>query len=186
MYQFTNYENGFRSSYAMSLEDFEPQTIYTYSEGDGYIYGAMVYEDGSARLNISQSPSRDNDDYIVVNFKAASPKVTVNYETGILSTTTAMEYSLDGGDTWKACTANMKIQDLEWNDNTKLDILFRTAAQGLIFASDAVEVSVEQKVTGIRLNVTEKSLEGLQTCLLTATIMPDNAYNKKFTWSSED
>lgn len=53
--------------YAMRMTDDEPVILYTYDGGNGYLYGAMVYEDGTAHLNINTSPIMEDDSYITVN-----------------------------------------------------------------------------------------------------------------------
>jgi len=61
------YFNDKLNLYALKMTESEPKIIYTYDGGDGYIYGAMVYEDGKARLNISKTPNKETDAYIIVD-----------------------------------------------------------------------------------------------------------------------
>lgn len=69
----TLYFNDRQNLYAMKLSESTPKAVYTYTGGSGYIYGAMVYEDKTARLNISTSPYRTNDNYITVSLKNTTP-----------------------------------------------------------------------------------------------------------------
>lgn len=69
----TLYFNDKQNLYSLKLSGGEPQVVYTYTGGDGYIYGAMVYKDKTARLSIDTSPSRTNDNYIAVSLKNSSP-----------------------------------------------------------------------------------------------------------------
>lgn len=47
-------------------------------------------------------------------------------------------------------------------------------------------IDVTAPVTGISLNISEKSIGTGKTFLLTATVAPENASNKKVTWSSDN
>ncbi len=172
--------------YAMKLDETTPQVVYTYDKGDAYIYGAMVYDDGEVRLNMSQSPNKTSDEYITISLKREKPQVTVDYAAGIFTTTTDMEYSIDGGKTWKACVKDMKISSLKWSGVTKYNMLFRTKASGCFFASDAVPVTVVQKVTGITLDKTELSINVGSSATLTATVSPTYAYERTVKWSSSN
>ena len=67
------YFNDKLNLYEMSLTDSTPSIVYTYEGGEGYIYGAMVYGDGTARLNIATTPNRENDDYITVVLSEENP-----------------------------------------------------------------------------------------------------------------
>lgn len=67
------YFNDKLNLYEMSLTDSTPSIVYTYEGGEGYIYGAMVYGDGTARLNIATTPNRKNDDYITVVISEENP-----------------------------------------------------------------------------------------------------------------
>ena len=172
--------------YAMKPDETTPQVVYTYDKDDAYIYGAMVYDDGEVRLNMSQSPNKTSDEYITINLKREKPQVTVDYAAGIFTTTTDMEYSIDGGKTWKACVKDMKISSLKWPGVTKYDMLFRTKASGCFFASDTVPVTVVQKVTGITLDKTELSINAGSSASLTATVSPTYAYEQTVKWSSSN
>lgn len=137
------YFNDKANIYSMNKAGGTPQVIYTYTGGDGYIYGAMVYGDGTARLNISQTPNMNTDTYITVDLSADAPILNVNYEAGTISTTAAMAYSTDGGSTWKACTANMKLTDLGWNGSKSKTVLFKVPEAGGLFESDVTEVTLK-------------------------------------------
>lgn len=64
------YFNDSLNIYAMEITGGTPEIVYTYDQGNGYIYGAMVYEDGTARLNIDVIPPKgDSDAYITVRLK---------------------------------------------------------------------------------------------------------------------
>ncbi len=63
------YFNDDLNVYSMGLAGGTPQKVYTYDQGGGSIYGAMVYEDGTARLNIDTTPNRGSDSYISVKLK---------------------------------------------------------------------------------------------------------------------
>ncbi len=124
----TIYFNDKRNLYAMKLSDNAPQVIYTYSGGDGYIYGAMVYGDGTARLNIATTPTRESDSYITIDLKSAGPVLTANYINKTLPTTDVMEYSLDSGGHWTRCTDNMRLESFGWNGSREVSVLVRNTA----------------------------------------------------------
>ena len=63
------YFNDNLNLYAMKVTGSEPQVVYTYNNNDGYVYGAMVYENGTARLNISTTPNKDNDNYTTIKLE---------------------------------------------------------------------------------------------------------------------
>ena len=63
------YFNDNLNLYAMKVTGSEPQIVYTYENGDGYVYGAMVYEDGETRLNISTTPNKDDDNYTTIKLE---------------------------------------------------------------------------------------------------------------------
>ncbi|MCM1186125.1 MAG: Ig-like domain-containing protein [Lachnoclostridium sp.] len=94
----TIYFNDKLNVYSMNLDSAELDSaeikkVYTYGENDGYIYGAMVYEDGKARLNLFKAPDAEADTYREVEL------VKVIRVTGvILSQSTA---SLKVGETLK-------------------------------------------------------------------------------------
>lgn len=137
------YFNDKLNLYAMKPEDDAPQIIYTYEGGDGYIYGAMVYEDGTARLNVDTTPIRESDSYITVDLKAKAPVAPIDYETETVSTTEAMEYSVDSGATWHRCTTNMNMTDFGWNGIKSVEVSFRTAGTNGRFASEAIALTLE-------------------------------------------
>lgn len=178
------YFNDKLNLYAMNVSNGTPQVIYTYDGGDGYIYGAMVYEDGTARLNISQTPNKDNDDYITVDLSAKAPVLEVNYAAGTISTTAAMEYSTDGGNTWKACIANMKLTDFGWSGTKNVNVLFRIPEAGGLFESDVTTVVLkalagttngEIKCFGdTDAMITIKLIDGNGTVVATTTVDGDN------------
>lgn len=128
--------------YGMKPTDSEPHVLYTYEGGDGYIYGAMVYEDGTARLNIDTLPCRESDSYLVIDLKAAPPAVTADTERRILSTTTDMEYSIDNGATWKKCADNMGFAQFGWDGRREKVVLVRMEEAGGNAASEAVSVTL--------------------------------------------
>ena len=53
-------------------------------------------------------------------------------------------------------------------------------------ASAQCEVTVVQPVTSVYLNYSSRTMDVLDTLQLTASVRPDNAYNKGVTWSSSD
>ncbi len=159
------YFNDKQNLYAMKLTDSTPQVIYTYEGDDGYIYGAMVYEDGTARLNINTTPNSDNDNYILVNLSAEAPTLTVDYEAGTISTTTNMEYSLDGGKTWSHCTENMQLTDFGWSGIKDITVFFRMGETGGCFTSDTIEVTLKTLPGVMRGTVTCFGDDTLNTTL---------------------
>lgn len=100
--------------YSMSLADKNVQEVYAYEQGDGFIYGAMVYEDGTARLNIDTTPDRNTDSYTLVKLR---------------------------------------------------DVI---------------------SVTGVTLSQSSASLREGEELQLTVAVVPDNADNRKVTWTSDD
>ena len=61
------YFNDRSNVYSLSLDnlvDADPEVEYTYDKNDGYIYGAMVYQDGKILLNICQSPNEETDNFL--------------------------------------------------------------------------------------------------------------------------
>ncbi|MCM1327660.1 MAG: Ig-like domain-containing protein [Bacteroidales bacterium] len=109
----TIYFNDKLNVYSMNLDSAELDSaeikkVYTYDENDGYIYGAMVYEDGKARLNLFTAPDAEADTYREVEL------VKVIRVTGVtLSQSTA---SLKVGDTLEL-TATVAPDDA---DNQKV------------------------------------------------------------------
>ena len=53
-------------------------------------------------------------------------------------------------------------------------------------ASAQCEVTVVQPVTSVSLNYSSRAMDVLETLQLTASVRPNNAYNKGVTWSSSD
>lgn len=130
------YFNDKLNLYAMKLSEEAPQVIYSYEGGEGYIYGAMVYRDGTARLNISKEAYGETDAYTTVDLRAEAPYITIDYAQGTLSTTAAMQYSLDQGMTWSDCTDQMEMTDFGWDGRRPKEVAFRFPAIGGRFASE--------------------------------------------------
>ena len=73
-----------------------------------------------------------------------APDVTVNYVTGILTTTTTMEYKMGDGE-WTACTDNMAASTFGWDGSADVTVQFRTKATENDFVSETASVTILQR-----------------------------------------
>lgn len=179
------YFNDSKNLYAMSKTGNTPQVIYTYDGTDGYIYGAMVYKDGYARLNIMQNPNAQSEDYITVDLRLNAPVLNMNYDAKTISTTSAMVYSTDDGNTWKSCTANMGLTEFGWTETKNKTVLFKVPAAGGLFESDVTEVTIKALpgITAGNLNcfgdttgtVTIQMIDANGSVAATTTVAGDSA-----------
>lgn len=73
-----------------------------------------------------------------------APKISIDYEKEELNTTTAMEYSVDGGETWKNCTEKMKVSDsgIGWSGTAERKIKIRMKETDSSLESAAADVVI--------------------------------------------
>lgn len=137
------YFNDKLNLYSLSPGDSTPHVLYTYTGNDGYIYGAMVYEDGKARLNIETTPNKTDDEYQEISLQAPTPTITVDYEEEKISTTYNMEYSMDNGASWNPCSDEMALSEFGWNGTQKIELLVRNKASGGLWAGEPMTVTLD-------------------------------------------
>lgn len=155
------YFNDNSKLYSMSLAGGDPKAVYEYQEDSREIYGAMVYEDGTARLNIDTTPNRTTDDYITAEL------VKVVRVTGVsLNQSTA---SLELGDTLKleatVAPADADNQRVVWrsSDGTVASI----ASDGTVRALKAGTATITVTTT-----------DGGKTASCTVTVTHTHAMTK--------
>lgn len=149
------YFNDNLNLYAMKVTGSEPQVVYTYNNNDGYVYGAMVYENGTARLNISTTPNKDNDNYTTIKLELPG---AVSVSNVTLDKTTI---TLSDGQTAKL-TATVTPEDADnknvsWSsDNTAVATV---AADGTVTAVKAGTAKI-----------TVTTVDGSKTATCTVTV----------------
>lgn len=84
-----------------------------------------------------------------------APTITIDYAAETLSTTTDMEYSLDGT-SWTACTANMTIPE-EWISTPQKTVRIRTKAQDATLASNQAVVNIPSRLKPPSLSIDNES-----------------------------
>ena len=126
----------FGGDYEMSRDPNFNDPAQEINPGDTIVPGETIYirpkDDGSG------SPGETKP--VVIPNRPAAPDIEIDYKDETINTDEDMEYSTDGGKTWKDCDKDMDISDL-----TGQDILVRYPATDDTFASESTLVKIPER-----------------------------------------
>ena len=167
------------NKFTVTATGLEPSTTYYFKS---YVQNGMAVKYGAVKLFTTsffpvESVSLDKTEY---TFNTIGNTLTLTAT--VLpadATDKSVEWSSDKEDV-AAVDANGRVTS---KGNGKATITVKTKDQGKTASCD---VTVAQWVTSISLNKTSLSLEIGVEVTLSVTILPDNAYDKSYTWSSSD
>ncbi len=127
---------------------------------------------GDTQYNVADTITVGNSDIdVVAKTNGTTPSVDINYKTETLSTTAAMEYSTDGGDTWTACTDDMAASTFSnWDGSGEVTVQFRTGSTATTTASDAETFTIPARPAApAGITAQNETITGLGDGQLTGT-----------------
>lgn len=96
--------------------------------------------------------------------KQPTPNVSLDTSKETINTTTDMEYSTDGGNTWKPCTEPLDVSDLAGKD-----VIIRTPGDENHLTSDSVTIHVPERLATPTVGHTDETIAGRNDGTLTGT-----------------
>lgn len=128
--------------------------------------------DGDTKYEAEATITVENSDIAVVakTKGTMSAVVSINYKDETLSTTAAMEYRTDNGNTWTACTDDMAASTFGWNGSKAVTVQFRTGSTATTTASDAQSVTIPARPAApAGITAQNETITGLGDGQLTGT-----------------
>ncbi len=116
-----------------------------------------------------REPATDTDvpgNSVEIHIPEKQPTPNVSLDTGkeTINTTTDMEYSTDGGKTWKPCTQPLDVSDLAGKD-----VIIRNPGDENHLTSDTVTIHVPERLATPTVGHTDETVAGRNDGTLTGT-----------------